>query len=67
MLLKKINGIVACGLESRQAVPGKIPYVEQLIGTVRRKCLGRMLVFGEPHSAAHPLQRTTTSSVHTAR
>src|SRR5262249_52423241 len=29
--------------------PWHNPYVERLIGTVRRECLDRMLVFGEAH------------------
>ena len=29
--------------------PWQNPYVERLIGTVRRECLDRMLVFGEAH------------------
>jgi transposase InsO family protein len=29
--------------------PWQNPYVERLIGTIRRECLDRMLVFGEAH------------------
>src|ERR1700726_2921757 len=29
--------------------PWQNPYVERLIGTVRRECLDRMLIFGEAH------------------
>jgi transposase InsO family protein len=29
--------------------PWQNPYVERLIGTERRECLDRMLIFGEPH------------------
>jgi transposase InsO family protein len=29
--------------------PWQNAYVERLIGTVRRQCLDRMLIFGEPH------------------
>ena len=29
--------------------PWQNPYVERLIGTVRRECLDRVLIFGEAH------------------
>jgi transposase InsO family protein len=29
--------------------PGQNGHMERLIGTVRRECLDRMLIFGEPH------------------
>ena len=29
--------------------PWQNPYMERLIGTVRRECLDRMLIFGEQH------------------
>ena len=29
--------------------PWQNPYVERLIGTVRRECLDRMLIFGKAH------------------
>jgi transposase InsO family protein len=29
--------------------PWQNPYAERLIGTIRRECLDRMLVFGEAH------------------
>jgi Integrase core domain len=29
--------------------PSQNPYVERLIGTVRRECLDRVLIFGEAH------------------
>src|SRR5262249_35707326 len=29
--------------------PWQNPYVERLIGTIRRECLDHMIVFGEPH------------------
>src|SRR5262245_56614906 len=28
---------------------GRTPYVERLIGTIRRECLDHMIVFGEAH------------------
>ena len=40
------------GIRDRPISPGspwQNPYVERLIGTVRRECLDRMLVFGESH------------------
>ena len=40
------------GIRDRPISPGspwQNPYVERLIGTVRRECLDRMLVFGEAH------------------
>jgi transposase InsO family protein len=42
----------AMGIRDRPISPGspwQNPYVERLIGTVRRECLDRMLVFGETH------------------
>ena len=42
----------AMGIRDRPISPGspwQNPYVERLIGTVRRECLDRMLVFGEAH------------------
>jgi len=40
------------GIRDRQISPGspwQNAYVERLIGTVRRECLDRMLIFGEAH------------------
>jgi hypothetical protein len=40
------------GIRDRPISPGspwQNPYVERLIGTVRRECLDQMLVFGEAH------------------
>jgi len=40
------------GIRDRPISPGspwQNPYVERLIGTVRRECLDRMLIFGEVH------------------
>ena len=40
------------GIRDRPISPGspwQNPYVERLIGTVRRECLDRMLIFGESH------------------
>ena len=40
----------AMGIRDRPISPGspwQNPYVERLIGTVRRECLDRMLIFGE--------------------
>jgi Integrase core domain len=40
------------GIRDRPISPGspwQNPYVERLIGTVRRECLDEMLVFGEAH------------------
>jgi transposase InsO family protein len=40
------------GIRDRPISPGspwQNPYVERLIGTVRRECLDRMLIFGEAH------------------
>jgi len=40
------------GIRDRPVSPGspwQNPYVERLIGTVRRECLDGMLVFGEAH------------------
>jgi transposase InsO family protein len=40
------------GIRDRPISPGSLwqnPYVERLIGTVRRECLDRMLIFGESH------------------
>ena len=42
----------AMGIRDRPITPGspwQNPYVERLIGTVRRECLDGMLVFGEAH------------------
>ncbi len=42
----------AMGIRDRPISPGspwQNAYVERLIGTVRRECLDRMLVFGESH------------------
>jgi transposase InsO family protein len=42
----------AMGIRDRPISPGspwQNPYVERLIGTLRRECLDRMLVFGEVH------------------
>jgi transposase InsO family protein len=42
----------AMGIRDRPISPGspwQNPYVERLIGTVRRECLDRMLIFGEAH------------------
>ena len=42
----------AMGIRDRPISPGspwQNPYVERLIGTVRRECLDRVLVFGEAH------------------
>jgi Integrase core domain len=43
---------VAMGIRDRPISPRspwQNAYVERLIGTVRRECLDRMLIFGEPH------------------
>jgi transposase InsO family protein len=40
------------GIRDRPISPGspwQNPYVERLIGTVRRECLDRILIFGEAH------------------
>src|SRR5260221_2249909 len=40
------------GIRDRPISPGspwQNPYVERLIGTVRRECLDRVLIFGEAH------------------
>ena len=41
----------AMGIRDRPTSPRpwQNPYVERLIGTIRRECLDRMLVFGETH------------------
>jgi transposase InsO family protein len=42
----------AMGIRDRPISPGspwQNPYVERLIGTMRRECLDRMLIFGEAH------------------
>jgi len=42
----------AMGIRDRPILPGcpwQNPYVERLIGTVRRECLDRMLIFSEAH------------------
>ena len=44
--------VMAMGIRDRPISPGspwQNPYVERLIGTVRRECLDRMLVLGESH------------------
>jgi len=44
--------LTAMGIRDRPISPGspwQNPYVERLIGTVRRECLDRMLIFGEAH------------------
>ena len=44
--------VSAMGIRDRPASPGspwQNPYVERLIGTVRRECLDRILIFGEAH------------------
>jgi transposase InsO family protein len=46
------------GIRDRPISPGspwQNGYVERLIGTVRRECLDRMLIFGELQSGAHAL------------
>src|SRR5262245_38329640 len=53
----------AMGIRDKPAAPRspwQNPYVERLIGTIRRECLGQMIVFGEAHlrrnlDAARPL------------
>lgn len=40
------------GIRDRPISPGspwQNPYAERLIGTIRRECLDRMLIFGEAH------------------
>jgi transposase InsO family protein len=47
-----MSRVKAMGIRDRPISPGspwQNPYVERLIGTVRRECLDRMLVFGEAH------------------
>jgi hypothetical protein len=42
----------AMGIRDRPISPGspwQNPYVERLIGTVRRECVDRMLIVGEAH------------------
>jgi hypothetical protein len=44
------------GIRDRPISPGspwQNPYLERLIGTVRRECLDGMLVFGEAHLPAN--------------
>ena len=41
-----LGGVTA---RSHRGRPGRIPYVERLIGTVRRECLDHVLIFGERH------------------
>src|SRR2546430_3688071 len=41
-----VGGVTA---RSHRGRPGRIPYVERLIGTVRRECLDHVLIFGERH------------------
>jgi hypothetical protein len=46
----------AMGIRDRPISPRSAwqnPYVERLIGTVRRECLDRVLVFGEAHPATN--------------
>jgi hypothetical protein len=46
------SGLRAMGIRDRPISPGspwQNPYVERLIGTVRRECLDLMLIFGEAH------------------
>ena len=48
----------AMGVRDRPISPGspwQNGYAERLIGTVRRECLDRMLIFGELQSGAHAL------------
>jgi transposase InsO family protein len=50
------------GIRDRPIAPGspwQNPYVERLIGTVRRDCLDHLLIFGEPH-----LRRVLTAYSH---
>src|SRR5262249_22896222 len=48
-----LQAAVACHGHSGQAdcspSPWQNPYVERLIGTIRRECLDHMIVFGEAH------------------
>jgi transposase InsO family protein len=47
-----MSRVRAMGIRDRPISPGspwQNPYVERLIGTIRRECLDRMLVFGEAH------------------
>ena len=47
-----ISRVRAMGIRDRPISPGspwQNAYVERLIGTVRRECLDRMLIFGEAH------------------
>src|SRR5438876_12045637 len=41
-----VGGVTA---RSHRGRPGRIPYVERLIGTVRRECLDHVLIVGERH------------------
>src|SRR2546427_9853432 len=48
----KLAGVRAMGMRDRPISPGspwQNGYAERLIGTVRRECLDRMLIFGESH------------------
>jgi hypothetical protein len=60
----------AMGIRDRPISPGspwQNAYVERLIGTVRRECLDRMLIFGEAHLRQILLlmRRITTRSART--
>jgi transposase InsO family protein len=62
----------AMGIRDRPISPGspwQNPYVERLIGTVRRECLDRILVFGEAHlrQILFPMRHTTMRSARTWR
>jgi integrase-like protein len=46
------NRVRAMGIRDRPVSPRspwQNPYAERLIGTLRRDCLGHVLIFGEPH------------------
>jgi transposase InsO family protein len=45
--------------------PWQTPYVERLIGSIRRECLDHVIIFNEPHLKR--LLRTYFSYYHTAR
>jgi hypothetical protein len=42
-------------------------YVERLIGTVRRECLDRMLIFGAPEEYVDPLPQSRSGPARPAR
>src|SRR5688572_23052830 len=42
----------------RRRVPGKNPYVERVIGSIRRECLNHIIIFNEAH-----LRRVLTTYV----